>query len=62
MEAYTNLLRVWKDPELRAKHKELLEVTMDRIVNNSTGHFKLFFDNQWNSLADHCLLYTSRCV
>jgi mannobiose 2-epimerase len=53
MEAYTNLLRVWKHPELRAKHKELLEVTMDRIVNNSTGHFKLFFDNQWNSLTDH---------
>jgi mannobiose 2-epimerase len=53
MEAYTNLLRVWKDPELQAKQKELLEVTMDRIVNNSTGHFKLFFDNQWNSLSDH---------
>src|ERR1019366_1170250 len=23
------------------------------IVDNSTGHFKLFFDNQWNSLNDH---------
>jgi len=53
MEGYTNLLRVWKDPELEAKHKELLEVTMDRIVNHSTGHFKMFFDNQWNSLSDH---------
>jgi mannobiose 2-epimerase len=53
MEAYTNLLRVWKDPVLVAKHKELLEVTMDRIVDNSTGHFRLFFDNQWNSLTDH---------
>ena len=53
MEAYTNLLRVWKDPELEAKQKELLEVTMDRIVDSSTGHFKLFFDNQWNSLTDH---------
>jgi mannobiose 2-epimerase len=53
MEAYTNLLRVWKDPQLQFKHKELLEVTMDRIVDNSTGHFKLFFDKQWNSLSDH---------
>jgi mannobiose 2-epimerase len=53
MEAYTNLLRVWRDPELEARQKELLEVTMDRIVDNSTGHFKLFFDNQWNSLNDH---------
>ncbi len=26
---------------------------MDRIVDSSTGHFKMFFDNQWNSLTDH---------
>ena len=53
MEAYTNLLRAWRDPELVARQKELLEVTMDRIVDNSTGHFKLFFDDQWNSLSGH---------
>jgi mannobiose 2-epimerase len=35
-----------------ARQEELLEVTMDRIVDNTTGHFKLFFDNQWNSLND----------
>jgi len=53
MEAYTNLLRVWKDPEIKAKHKELLELTMDRIVDNSTGHFRMFFDSQWHSLSNH---------
>jgi mannobiose 2-epimerase len=53
LEAYTNLLRVWPDEALRASQKELLEVTMDCIVNGATGHFKLFFDNQWNSLTDH---------
>ena len=53
MEAYTNLLRVWRDPDLLARQRELLEVTMDRIVDDATGHFKLFFDNQWNSLSDH---------
>jgi len=53
MEAYTNLLRVWPDPELQARQRELLEVFMGRIVDNSTGHFKLFFDNQWSSLNDH---------
>ena len=53
MEAYTNLLRAWPDPELQAKQKALLEVTMDHIVDSATGHFKLFFDNQWNSLTDH---------
>ena len=53
MEAYTALLRVWRDPGLLASQKELLEVTMERIVDGGTGHFKLFFDNQWNSLNDH---------
>jgi len=53
LEAYTNLLRVWRDDGLLARQKELLEVTMDRIVDRRTAHFKLFFDNQWNSLTDH---------
>src|ERR1022692_3452528 len=53
LEAYTNLLRVWPDPGLRASLKRLLEVTMDRIVDNSTGHFKMFFENDWTSLTDH---------
>ncbi len=53
MEAYTNLLRVWPDPALQASQRALLEVTMDRIVDNATGHFKLFFDNGWRSLTDH---------
>jgi mannobiose 2-epimerase len=53
MEAYTNLLRVWKDPELQASQRELLQVIVDHIVDSATGHFKLFFDNRWNSLSDH---------
>lgn len=53
LEAYTNLLRVWRDPDLLAGQTELLEVTMDRIVDNAAGHFKLFFDDAWNSLSDH---------
>jgi cellobiose epimerase len=53
MEAYTNLLRAWKDPYLAARQKALLEATMDHIVDGATGHFRLFFDNQWNSLNDH---------
>ena len=53
LEAYTNLLRVWRDPGLLARQTELLEVTMDRIVDERTAHFRMFFDNQWNSLTDH---------
>lgn len=53
MEAYTNLLRVWPDPVLRASQKALLKVTLDHIVDEATGHFRMFFDNRWNSLTDH---------
>lgn len=53
MEAYTNLLRAWRDPEPGARLAELLEVTMDHIIDARTGHFKLFFDEEWNSLSDH---------
>lgn len=51
MEAYTNLLRVWRDPALVARQAELIAVTLDRIVGN--GHFKLFFDMNWRSLNGH---------
>ncbi|MBZ5583529.1 MAG: AGE family epimerase/isomerase, partial [Acidobacteriia bacterium] len=53
LEAYTNLLRVWRGPELVARQKELLELTMTRIVNCATGHFRLFFDRKWRPLTDH---------
>jgi len=53
LEAYTNLLRVWRDDGLLARQKELLAITMDRIIDPRTAHFKLFFDMQWNSLTDH---------
>ena len=50
LEAYTNLLRVWPDAALQAQHRALIEIFLDRIVDKSTGHFRLFFDDQWNSL------------
>jgi mannobiose 2-epimerase len=53
LEAYTNLLRVWRDPGLLARQKELLEVTMDRIIDERTAHFHMFFDKAWRSLTDH---------
>jgi mannobiose 2-epimerase len=53
LEGYTNLLRVWPDAVLRARQKALIEIMLDRIVDSETGHFKLFFDERWNSLLDH---------
>ncbi|MGC1376725.1 MAG: AGE family epimerase/isomerase [Anaerolineales bacterium] len=53
LEAYTNLLRVWDDAALRKQHRGLIETFLERIINPETHHFKLFFDDDWNSLLDH---------
>jgi cellobiose epimerase len=53
LEAYTNLYRVWQTEELEKKHKELIEVTLDHIVDPDTAHFKLFFNDEWESKNDH---------
>ena len=53
LEAYTNLLRVWEDATLKAQHRALIETFQQHIVDPLTGHFKLFFDNQWNSLLEN---------
>jgi mannobiose 2-epimerase len=53
LEGYTNLLRVWPDDGLRARQAALIETMLDRIVDSVSGHFRLFFDERWNSLLDH---------
>lgn len=53
MEAYTNLLRVWPSTVLSTKLQELIEVTLDHIVDPVTNHFLLFFDEEWHVKSDH---------
>jgi cellobiose epimerase len=52
MEAYTNLLRVWRDPLLEKRQTELLRVIMDRVFNARTGHQIMFFEQDWRPLSD----------
>jgi mannobiose 2-epimerase len=53
LEAYTNLLRIWDDALLKARHRSLVETFFQQILDPGTGHFKLFFDDRWHSLSDH---------
>jgi len=52
MEAYANLLRVWPQPRLRARLRDLVALHLDRIVDADTGHLRLFFDESWRPLGD----------
>ena len=49
LEAYTSLCRVWRNPLLTERLRNLILLFTDRIVNPETGHLILFFDDDWNS-------------
>jgi cellobiose epimerase len=51
MEAYTNLLRVWRDPLLEARQGELIDLMLTRILDPQTGHLHMFFERNWTSLS-----------
>ena len=49
IEPYTNLLRVWPDPELKEATRELLGIFLDKIAAPQwRGHLGLFFDDSWH--------------
>jgi mannobiose 2-epimerase len=50
LEAYTNLTRVSGDGRVCTALKNLLHITLDKIVNRN-WHFELFFDMNWHSLS-----------
>ena len=47
IEPYTNLLRIWRDPELERQTRNLLDIFTETIWNKETCHLDLFFDDQW---------------
>jgi len=49
LEAYTNLLRVWREDRLIQAQKELIETMLSHIVDPEHHRFKLFFDEKWRS-------------
>ncbi|MFC5404155.1 AGE family epimerase/isomerase [Cohnella soli] len=53
LEAYTNLYLIWKPEHLRVRLAELIDIHLDLIADGSTHHFRLFFDDEWQSKSDH---------
>ena len=47
LEAYACLYRVWKNDVLKAKLKNLIEVFLDKIIDQERGFFNLFFAMDW---------------
>lgn len=47
IEPFTNLLRAWRDPELLALTRELLDTFLEKILDPETGHLGLFFSKDW---------------
>jgi mannobiose 2-epimerase len=47
LEAYTNLYRAWPDPVLLRSLKTLVNIYQEKIIDSSSGHQNLFFDENW---------------
>ncbi len=53
MEAYTNLYRVWTSDELRNSLSELIQLTLQNIIDPDQHRFRLFFGEDWEVKSDH---------
>ncbi|HEX3890145.1 MAG TPA: AGE family epimerase/isomerase [Verrucomicrobiae bacterium] len=52
LEAYTNLYRVWKNPRVAERLRELIKLFETKIFDARTRHFNHFFDEQWRVRSD----------
>jgi cellobiose epimerase len=52
LEAYTNLYRVWKDPGVGGRLRELIQLFEQHILDSRTHHFHHFFDERWQVRSD----------
>ena len=47
LEAYTNLHRVWPEPRVAARLRELIDIFLTHILDPRTHHLHHFFNEQW---------------
>lgn len=53
LEAYSNLYKVYKNKNLKNKILDLLEVYYNIIIDKTSYHYNLFFDENWNVKSNH---------
>ena len=51
LEAYTSLYRVWPDPHLALRLKNLIFLFTNKIIDPKTYHLKNFLDRNWMSTS-----------
>ena len=51
MEAYTNLYRVWPDKKVGDRLKNLVELFLNKIIDEKTSHLICFLDKNWNKTS-----------
>lgn len=47
LESYTNLYRIWRNPDVAEAQFKLINLFKTRILNPNTSHLDLFFDEKW---------------
>ena len=52
LEAYTNLYRVWPEPRVAERLRELIDIFLTRILDTRTNHLHHFFNEQWEVRSD----------
>ncbi|MDG5788005.1 AGE family epimerase/isomerase [Evansella sp. AB-P1] len=52
LEAYWNLYQVWEDTELKEKIDRLFQVVVEKMFNEKSSHFILFFNEQWEPQSE----------
>lgn len=52
IEAYTNLLVVWDNAELRSRLAYLVELVIEKAISKESGHMLLTFDGTWKRVSE----------
>jgi mannobiose 2-epimerase len=52
LESYTSLYRVWKDPVLKEKLENLINIFLEKIIDNKRYHLISFMERDWTPASN----------